>query len=336
VKADVGSLVAGSVEAGWSFLGAAETPGVRSTTVQKLVVKGANAGAFTAAEIFAATIEGDFSGMLTVTNDAVGSPSLRDFSAATVTGGKINASGWVGNILAQQWTGGSITAKRLDSIEIKGGKNLPGNFNGAIVAVTGTDGGAIRVNGSLGGTTINGPNAAFLSIVADEWVGGDLTAQSLRFFRLLGDPARSVAGDLLNAHIRMDNPNTSVAEFVVKGFIRNATIQSFGDVGLVEVLGLESATISIAGQHRLDTLNLTGTNAATKYFIGSHVNAGIIGSVVVQNVDPAFGGNEFGITADRIEKYVRFEGREEVAPPLTNLDTPGTFDPEGDYRVTIT
>ncbi len=337
VKSDVQTIVAGSVEAGWSFVGAAEAPGVLRTQVGELVVKGANGGAFTADSYRDVDFQGDFTGTLTVKGVTTASPTLYKFTAATVTGGKINADGYVDSITVGQWTGGNITVDKFNTINIKGTKNLPGNLANAIVTVTGTEGGVIQVNGALGATTINAPNASILSITADEWNGGDLTAQSLRFLHLVGDPARSIAGDLFGASIRLDDPNAKLNELKVKGFIRNETIQVFGDVGVVEVLGLEYANISVAGQHRIDTLNITGTDAATRYYIGSQVDvaAGIIGSVVVRNVNPDFGSNEFGITADRIEKYVRFEGGVQVAPPLTNLDVQGTFDPEGDYRVTI-
>ncbi len=329
VKNDIKSLVAGSVEAGWILAGGAVLPGQVSTTVEKLVVKGGNAGSFTAAFFDTVDFKGDFTGSITATN------SIEKFTAANVIGATLTAAADVRKLTVQQWSGGNLTAIKFGDVTVTGGKGLPGDFKNLTLTatspgLTGLD--VLAVKGSIANVTFNVPNGTVFSITADEWSGGSLTAQGLRNLVLTGDKARTLAGDLFNVQIHLDDPLQKVTKIDAAGFIRDSGLQVFGNVGVIEALGVEKSNISVATARVLDKFLIQGKESGTDYFIASNLSAGTIGTVVLRNVETSNGGTPFGITAGAITNYLRtLNGAVEAA---TSNPT-GTFDAEGDYRAAI-
>ncbi len=335
IKGKIQSLTAGSVEAGWSLLGET-TDAAKVTRIEKLMVKGAVAGSFTAWLFDKVEFKGDFTG--SIKTETSESRSFGSFTAAKVIGATFNASGAVGKFSVDQWSGGSITALDFGDLSFTGAKGVSGDLKNTTLKITGTGTfngfGKLTAKGSLATLIIDAAQAYLGTITAKEWIGGSLTAQALLNLDLNGDKAASIRGDLSGVTIKLFDPVSKLTKTDVAGFIENATIETQGKLGLVQALGMNGATIkALSGE--IDKVIIKGKEAGVDFFIASNVTAEHIDTVFVSNVKTTNGGTAFGFSATTIDKYLRKIGGAVVESAVGLDPSKSPFDADDDYRVLL-
>ncbi len=334
IKGKIKSLTAGSVEAGWSLLGET-TDAAKVTRIENLLVKGAVAGSFTTWIFDKVEFKGDFTG--SIKTETSESQSIGSFTAAKVIGATFNASGFVKKFTADQWSGGSITAPDFGDLSFTGAKGVAGDLKNTTLKITGSGPsngfGKLTAKGSLASLIIDAAQAYLGTITAKEWIGGSLTAQALLNLDLNGDKAANIRGDLSGVTIKLFDPGARLTKTDVAGFIENSTIETQGNLGLVQALGMNGATIkTINGD--IDKVIIKG-KTGSDFFIASNVNAKRIDTVIVNNVKTTNGGTPFGFSATTIDKYLRKIGGAVVESAVGLDPSKSPFDVDGDYRVLL-
>lgn len=139
-------------------------------------------------------------------------------------------------------------------------------------------------------------------------------------------------------------PLTSIK---VTGWLKNATIKTAGNIGSVNLGGIDTANVFAGIDSRPDALSdfanartiqsftIAGIKGYTgDLFINSQVAAQTLGSIIVKGVDPT-GTGDYGFVADVIKSYSRAAAPGTPALVRTNLTTPQIVDDLGDYLVRI-
>lgn len=137
--------------------------------------------------------------------------------------------------------------------------------------------------------------------------------------------------------------STALSAFTVKGFLRDATITTPGNVGTVSLGGMIDSNFFVGTDARPDSLDdfttkrtiskfsiLGVAGASTGLFDNSQVSASTIAAIVVKGIAGANAGAPFGFVADKVLSY-SVNGK----APLLNLTAPGVFGEDGDYSVTV-
>ncbi len=342
-KGLVQKLTAGSVAPGWSLDAVSAT----TISVDSLVVKGSAAGTFQAVSFGKIDIGGDFTGSITATGDnQVVDYAIGSFSAKKVAGtGTVLAApnGLIKKFAVKEWVSGNLTARDVDGLKISGGDGLVGDFKNATVTITGGRLGKVVVAGSLVDAVFSAPNSFIESVAADEWISSnpsntDLLATRLGGLFLTGDKKRNLVGDMGLVRVQVTGADAKLSKVSVAGYMNESTLAITGDVGTIKVLGMIDAAINAGLSKSIDSLIVEGLDGVNS-FGNSNVSAGQIGKVQLNNVEITVGGSQFGITADKIGKYVRTVDGSAVKK-LANLDAAGTnLDPVGPgatYRLNVT
>ncbi len=323
---DIGSITAGSIAANWSLLGTTGT-GATATSLVKLKVSGEVAGSIRAANLITVDIEGEFKGTLR----AVGG-FISDARLGKVTNGVVEATERIEDLVAAQWTGGSVTAGTISVMKILGGTKdkLPGNL--VDVNLTANDLGLgfikLHVAGSMVDVNINAIGNAG-HILASEWIGGGITSNGLSALALIGGRKGGVPGDLQSVTIQAGTGE--ISEIDIAGRVDAASsITTTRAIARFSAGGLSNSTVT-AGT--IGFFEISGSTTVTPpLFSASTVTATSIDSVAIREVGS--GATSFGFNAGSIAHYSRSQGG--VVTVLDNLDAPGTFDVVGNYRVNIT
>jgi hypothetical protein len=181
-------------------------------------------------------------------------------------------------------------------------------------------------------------------VTATEWrdtTGANdlLAAFSLGSLRITGgDGSR---GDF-QADVRIFGGESKLSTFSVAGVVSLASIQTNGNVGKVTVGAMDRSSFFAGTTERPDelsdftftrsiqTFTVKGVTGVADAFVDSDVAAAKIGTVKVKSVATTSGDGEFGFVADAIRSYNRIGGLQ-----ATSLTTPGEYDAEGNYSVTI-
>jgi hypothetical protein len=136
--------------------------------------------------------------------------------------------------------------------------------------------------------------------------------------------------------------NRKLSTFSVAGVVSLASIQTNGNIGKVIVGAMDRSSFFAGTTERPDelsdftstrsiqTFTVKGVTGVADAFVDSDVAAAKIGIVKVKSVATTSGDGEFGFVADAIRSYNRIGGLQ-----ATNLTTPGEYDAEGNYSVTI-
>ena len=150
-----------------------------------------------------------------------------------------------------------------------------------------------------------------------------------------------VIGGNLEADIAIATARPLV-RFHVGGFFKDATFTTKGNVGTVNVGGLDHANIFLGTKSRpgdagdfaqalsLGSLIVRGVSGVPHSFIASNVAAAHIGAISVTGIDRIDSPAAFGIVADAVRSYNRAGG-----PGSGPLDAPQRFDGRGRYSLTI-
>ena len=128
----------------------------------------------------------------------------------------------------------------------------------------------------------------------------------------------------------------------VAGFVRESLVRTSGNIGTIDVGGLDQADIYAGVNSRpqsaadfvarttIDSLIVRGVAGSSKAFIDSNVAAAEIGSVDLLKIDGASGTGAFGIVADAIKSYNR-----NGVFAVGDEEGPATLDVIGHYRLRI-
>ncbi len=186
------------------------------------------------------------------------------------------------------------------------------------------------------------------AIRAIEWLdtGGAASVIRAPFIKSLlisgrpGDVATSVRGDF-QANVNVTGEK-GLSVLDVAGYVKDATIFSAGNVGTVDVGGLDHAKLFVgvnslptdasgfAVTRSIDSLTVHGVAGELFAIIDSDVAAARMGAVSVKRIDGASGNDSFGIVADVIRSYNRGKSLS-----VESLKTPQVFDRVGHYSVRI-
>lgn len=329
IDGDIGSITAGSIAANWSLLGTTGT-GPNATLLGKLKVSGEVAGSIRAARMLAVDIDGEFKGALR----AVGG-SISDATLGKVTGGVVEATVSILDLVAAQWVGGSVTAGTISVMKILGGTKdkLPGNL--ANVNLTANDPAqgfitVLTVAGGIANVNINAIGNVG-RIQASEWIGGSSTSNGLSTLKLIGGGKGGVPGDLQAVNIQAGAGGISGIEIAGR-MDAGSAITTTGEILRFSAGGLSNSTVN-AGT--IGFFEIPGNTTVTPpLFSASTVTAGSIDNVAIREVGS--GAAPFGFNVGSITRYSRSQGG--VVTVLENLDAPGDFDViDGtNYRVHIT
>lgn len=325
----IDNLTADSIGSNWTLAGV-QTAGVAATTVNKLEIKGANAGVMRIFQLEKGEVGGDFSGTFDAGN------SIHELHLAKVVAGHVTATKFLGELTAWQWDGGSITTGTTSGIQITGNKkaSLPGNLTN--VSITTNGAGAddylneLKVAGGMASVDIDAStNVGVIS--ADDWTSGRLTARSLGNLNLTG--SANTRGDLNNVNINLTSAFGAIPDISIAGSMDQSTLTTQANVQHITVGGMRASTITCAKEIEFFEVSGNGVVPAP-LFVDSNVNAASFKTVLVREVGPS--SITSGFSADKIANYTRIANG--VSTILSNLDIAGDFDNTAfpNYRVHIT
>lgn len=156
-----------------------------------------------------------------------------------------------------------------------------------------------------------------------------------------GNAAAGISGDF-DADVNVLRTK-AVSSFVVKGFLRDSTITTPGNVGAVRIGGMIDSSFFAGTTARPDSLDdfsakrtitsftIAGVTGSTIFFSDSQVAASTITTLVVKGIDGASGDSAFGFVADKVLSYSSVPGK----APRLNLTKPAITDVRGNYSLTI-
>jgi hypothetical protein len=167
-----------------------------------------------------------------------------------------------------------------------------------------------------------------------------LLAPSIGTLKITGSKTPSVAGDF-EANVTTYGEQ-ALGSISVAGAIRNATIKTNGNIGAVNVGGMEHSNIfagvsgrpntlaDFAEPHSIGSFTVHAIAGVANQFVDSQVAAAKISKIVVRGVEPDDSGTKFGFIADKVESYFR-----EGFGHLSNLAAAKTADSSTDYELVI-
>ena len=184
------------------------------------------------------------------------------------------------------------------------------------------------------------------SLTAVEWLDTAGTAND--YIRTIGldtlkiTGAKNVRGDF-EADLRNDDSSV-IKSLSVAGFVNNATIRTFGDVGTVTFGGMNASNLFLGVSERPDDVSDFGDALTLKsftikgttgfgdvlFFSDSQVAAATLGTVKVKGVDTASGDSDFGFVADAIKSYNRTGIK-----TARNVTLPGIIDEQENYSAVV-
>ncbi len=166
-----------------------------------------------------------------------------------------------------------------------------------------------------------------------------ITTLGLTHLKITG--ARDVRGDF-----EADLTNFSdeaITSIKIAGFLKNATIQSAGDIKTVTLGGMDTSALfagvserpdavaDFADAHTIKNFTIKGIRGYLgDLFIASHVAAAELGSVKVKNVATDSGTGDFGFVADVINRYSRTG-----FVTARSVTEPGIVDEQGNYLAVV-
>ncbi|MEA3213513.1 MAG: hypothetical protein QOE70_6570 [Chthoniobacter sp.] len=189
------------------------------------------------------------------------------------------------------------------------------------------------------------------ALTATEWrdtagtANDTISAPALDALRIKGglaDATHSASRGDFEADVTLSDPGlpTSVT---IAGLLRNATIQSFGNVGTVTLGGMEHSNLFLGVTARPDNVsdftddftltsfNILGIKGFTgSLFSDSQVAAQTLGTIKVKDVATDSGTGDFGFIADVIKSYTRIGG-----PTALNVKEPTVIEDPGHYLVQV-
>lgn len=245
--------------------------------------------------------------------------SLLDFGAATLYGNLSFPSG------AGTLTLGDVAGPSVLSLGAQSGKGAKLSF------------------GQVKDLSVNALSP-IASLTAVEWLNTDgqtdlLLAPALKKITITG--AAGVRGDF-QADLALSSQSAKLASMRVAGSLSDSLVRILGNVGNVQVGGMENSSFLVGALERPDDITgfiasrtlgkfqITGMGGDGASFLNSTVSAATIGKVLVHDVSGASGGTEFGFVADVIRSYNR-----DGAVKMKKLDAPGLLDSLGDYGVRL-
>lgn len=257
--------------------------------------------------------------------NAVGFVNFRNVN----TDGHITASGGVQNL-----TLGDVSGDRSLII----GALLPENAVGATIQL-----------GRVTDLSIES-DQPIAALTAKQWLdttGGDdrITTPALGILNILGAPAKgsipAAPGDFeANVDVSAGGLITSIN---IAGFLRDATFTiPKANVGAVTLGGIDNSGFFVGTTGRptdvgdftkvrtIESFTVGSSTTTGVRFVNSQVAAANFGTINVAGVDGASGTQPFGFVADSVLSYTRAGG-----PTGANLTTAQTFDPLGNYSLTI-
>jgi len=122
------------------------------------------------------------------------------------------------------------------------------------------------------------------------------------------------------ANVTLTDETARVGSIAIGGFLRNATIQTAGDIGAVKLGGINKSNVfagvterptslaAFSDPHKISSFTLTGIRGVTApLFVDSQVAAQTLGTIKVKNVATtvAGGAGASGFVADVIASYSR-------------------------------
>ena len=183
------------------------------------------------------------------------------------------------------------------------------------------------------------------TLTAIEWLDTDGTPNDyiktigLDTLKITG--AKNVRGNF-EADLRNDD-TTAIKSLSVAGFVNNATIRTFGDIGTVSFGGMNASNLFLGVSERPDDLSDFGDALTLKsftikgisgftgdLFIDSQVAAANINTVKVKGVATASGDSDFGFVADAIKSYNRTGVK-----TASNVTLPGIIDEQENYSAVV-
>ena len=132
--------------------------------------------------------------------------------------------------------------------------------------------------------------------------------------------------------------DANLGNITIGGALRDASIKTQGDIGVIKLGSLSGATILAGLNAKPDELTdfasnrLIGSFTVTGAIADSVVAAARFNSIVLGSVDSEVDPESKGIFADAIKSYLR---KLPTSVKLNNLDTAGTFDPSDNYAVNV-
>jgi len=187
----------------------------------------------------------------------------------------------------------------------------------------------------------------FAALTVAKWLDSDANNDSI-VAPSLGKLVVKGTGNF-EADLTLTNAAVPLSSITVGGFLRNATIQTAGDIGAVKVGGIEQGNVfagvtarptalsSFAEPHKIASFTVTGgTGLSSPLFVDSQVAAQTIGTIAVKNVATtiANGAGASGFVADVINSYARV-GTATKTKLTAAAVTDDTVDGTGGYSVTI-
>lgn len=232
------------------------------------------------------------------------------------------------SIETNQVSNDSITAGYVTSLRVTKGTSRDGSLTNLNVTLESSPTGKatdpqgvtrlVQADGPVQDLTWSAPDGYVISrIQAPSWDGGAVKDQ-VNAGRI---DTLQLTGKLTNVRFALHDPRTSLGTLNVGGQVADSGFILTGGATSFTAASMYNSTFTAPGT--VGTFLVGRPSGGQSQFNETIVTAGSMGRVVIVSVDPGFGN---GITADKIQSYTRYEGRQPVKQ-LRNLDAP---DPQAD------